>query len=130
MLLTRIGKGSKMVITGDIDQQDRESAGGLSDILSRIAATSDSSVSSSIRVCRLTTDDVRRDPLVKEILALYTKSTSETVRTGTSIMLDELREIQFEAEKNCRGREIVCKNNTFVELNGTNDAAMIPLPRK
>jgi phosphate starvation-inducible PhoH-like protein len=67
MLLTRIGRDSKMVITGDCDQHDRGfDANGLSDVIGRIC-----SLSTNIGHVQFSEDDVMRSEVIKEILRMY-----------------------------------------------------------
>lgn len=67
MLLTRIGRDSKMVITGDCDQHDRGfDENGLSDVIGRIC-----SLSTNIGHVQFTEDDVMRSEVIKEILRMY-----------------------------------------------------------
>jgi len=67
MLLTRIGEGSKLVITGDLDQADRGNDNGLKDFLDRI----DKRHSDRIKIVRFTSSDIQRHPVVSEILDIY-----------------------------------------------------------
>ena len=68
MLLTRVGEGSKMVVTGDVDQCDiTEGIGGLSDLLPRLEGEELRYIEHLI----LNTDDIQRHPVVGEILQLY-----------------------------------------------------------
>lgn len=68
MLLTRIGEGSKLVITGDLAQHDRGSkTNGLSDFVQRLERQH----SSRIRVVYFDRGDVERHPVVDEVLRLY-----------------------------------------------------------
>ena len=67
MLLTRVGKNSKLVITGDITQSDRN-CDGLSDLVMRIKR---GEIPDTIKLIQLSTDDVVRSELVKQILKLY-----------------------------------------------------------
>ncbi len=70
MFLTRIGFGSKVVITGDITQVDlpRDKKSGLEDAIKTLDGISD------IAICRLTSKDVVRHPLVKKIIMAYEKN--------------------------------------------------------
>lgn len=71
MLLTRIGEGTKMVITGDPDQHDRGyEANGLTDVLERLR-TSEDRYRSRLSVIEFTDDDVERHPVVRDVLRLY-----------------------------------------------------------
>ena len=66
MLLTRIGMGSKMVITGDMKQHDRGyEENGLRDIIDRLVENP------NISVCHFTSKDVERHPIITDILKLY-----------------------------------------------------------
>lgn len=68
MLLTRIGEGSSMVITGDLNQHDRKFAeNGLKDFIERFAANRKETMS----ICTFGREHVERDPLVAEVLELY-----------------------------------------------------------
>ena len=68
MLTTRIGEGSKMVITGDLKQSDRDVENGLLDIMTRLEHYKDD----DIQVVHLTTDDIERSTIVTKIVELYT----------------------------------------------------------
>ena len=66
MLLTRIGEGSKMVITGDQRQHERGfEDNGLTDLVNRIYD------SDNIKLIRFSEDDVIRNQVIKEILRMY-----------------------------------------------------------
>lgn len=68
MLLTRIGEGTSMVITGDLRQHDRGfDKNGLKDFLERLATRN----TRTMAVCLFTRDHVERDPLVAEVLEIY-----------------------------------------------------------
>ena len=67
MFLTRIGFGSKVVITGDLTQKDlpHEQASGLDTALKVLKNVNE------IAICRLTSSDVVRHPLVQKIVKAY-----------------------------------------------------------
>lgn len=68
MLMTRIGIGSKIVITGDIEQTDRRTAdNGLLDLNKRLY---DQPVY-GIGVCTFELRDIRRHKIIENILKLY-----------------------------------------------------------
>jgi len=68
MVLTRIGQGSKMVVTGDTDQHDRGfEQNGLWDLVSRISPDDE-----LINVVQFAKSDIQRNKVIKEILKLYT----------------------------------------------------------
>ena len=68
MLLTRIGEGSSMIITGDLKQHDRGfDKNGLKDFLERLASRN----TKSMAVCTFRREHIERDPLVAEVLEIY-----------------------------------------------------------
>jgi len=68
MLLTRLGENSRLVITGDLEQFDRNNEhNGLDDFLNKFRGRRSSSIS-SLEFCR---DDIQREAVVKEILDIY-----------------------------------------------------------
>jgi phosphate starvation-inducible PhoH-like protein len=78
MLITRIGEGSKMVITGDLKQSDRVGNNGLQDFMQKIYGKNVSGGTSSgvvsvggIRAIELAGEDVERSVIVKQVLDLY-----------------------------------------------------------
>mgnify|MGYP005863970579 CR=1 FL=1 len=71
MLLTRLGKNSKMIITGDLTQHDRGLAkNGLQDIVNRMDETKQSNTT-YISVDKFSKDKVVRSPAVQQVLTLY-----------------------------------------------------------
>jgi phosphate starvation-inducible PhoH-like protein len=71
MLLTRLGQGSKMVVTGDLQQADRPSNNGLLEFLGLF---NDFKNHRYVDVCHFTVGDIERHEAVKEILAIYKDS--------------------------------------------------------
>jgi phosphate starvation-inducible PhoH-like protein len=68
MLLTRIGEGSKMVITGDLNQHDRGfEQNGLADFIKRLAEDP----SSRMSLVEFERQHVERHPAVAEVLRIY-----------------------------------------------------------
>jgi len=68
MLLTRIGEGSSMVITGDLLQHDRGfEKNGLKDFIERFQKARKETMS----ICYFGKQHVERDPLVSEVLDIY-----------------------------------------------------------
>lgn len=73
MLLTRIGDGSKLVVTGDLDQHDRGyEENGLKMFIERLAKVN----SDRIKIVEFTRSDVERHPIVSEVLDIYNSTTS------------------------------------------------------
>ena len=67
MFLTRIGFGSKAIITGDLSQKDipKDAISGL-DVALKVLKNVD-----DIGVCQMTSDDVVRHPLIQKIVEAY-----------------------------------------------------------
>ena len=80
MFLTRLGFGSKIVITGDVTQIDlpTDKTSGLKDAIRVLEGVKD------IAICRLTSADVVRHALVQEIINAYEKADKkqEVKRSG------------------------------------------------
>ena len=76
MFLTRIGFGSKVVITGDETQKDLPAgqASGLDVAVNVVKNIED------ISICRLTSKDVVRHPLVQQIVKAYEEYESKALR--------------------------------------------------
>jgi phosphate starvation-inducible PhoH-like protein len=68
MLLTRIGEGSKIVITGDIEQADRvKGNNGLADLCERLKKGG----VKGMAVCDLDNRDIQRHRIIDSVLMLY-----------------------------------------------------------
>lgn len=65
MLLTRMGEGSKIVLTGDIQQTDIEKKNGLSDALDRLRDIEE------VGIYRMTHKSIVRHPIVEKIDNAY-----------------------------------------------------------
>lgn len=72
MLLTRIGRNSKMVITGDLAQSDLNCRNGLSDLIRRIDQHGNHM--NNIHKLHFGQGDVERHPVIKNVLQLYKES--------------------------------------------------------
>jgi len=69
MLMTRIGEGSKIVITGDVEQADRNRGNnGLMDLCQRL----EKGGVKGIAVCHLDSRDIQRHAIIDSVLNLYT----------------------------------------------------------
>jgi len=68
MLMTRIGEGSKIVITGDVEQADRNRGNnGLVDLCQRL----EEGGVPGIAVCNLDNRDIQRHTIIDSVLRLY-----------------------------------------------------------
>jgi len=67
MVLTRLGEGSSIIVTGDLNQHDRGyEENGLKDFLKRFPKSD-----SDIAICKFERCHVERDPLVSKVLGIY-----------------------------------------------------------
>ncbi len=67
MLMTRIGEGSRMIVTGDVNQHDRSMGeNGLKDILRRLTGPVN-----GIALAHFNKKDVERHPVIEAVLNLY-----------------------------------------------------------
>ena len=78
MFLTRLGFGSKVVITGDVTQIDlpRDSISGLKDAVRVLEGVKD------IAICKLTSADVVRHALVQQIINAYERAEKKNQIAG------------------------------------------------
>ena len=78
MFLTRIGFGSKVVITGDLTQKDlpHDQASGLDTALKVLRNVEE------IGICRLTSSDIVRHPLVQKIVKAYDEYENRRLTDG------------------------------------------------
>lgn len=68
MLMSRIGEGSKIVITGDVEQADRKyNDNGLLDLVARLSAQP----RTGLEVCTMTGRDIQRHPIIDTVLEIY-----------------------------------------------------------
>jgi phosphate starvation-inducible PhoH-like protein len=111
MLTTRLGQGSKMVITGDLKQSDRMTNNGLLDIMNKLRDYKGDS--SSIKVVEMGLEDVERSAVVSKILDIYRdpEPFSEPKLTVSSVVVPKVEVA------------LPLKANFGVE----NDCALIPL---
>ena len=88
MFLTRLGEGSKAVVTGDVTQMDLPDGkqSGL------IHATKILEGVEGISVQRLTAKDVVRHPLVMRIIRAYEKDAEKTVEKGAGAQSQKQKE--------------------------------------
>ena len=92
MLLTRIGENTKLVITGDLEQNDLKDKNGLEDFLDKMKGKR----SNSINSVEFNNEDIEREDVVKEVLDLYQTNThpylnSDSNETLINSSLGELK---------------------------------------
>jgi phosphate starvation-inducible PhoH-like protein len=69
-LLTRLGKNSKLIITGDLDQCDLSILNGLEDFIIKLTSYDEENIS-SIHHVSLDESDIMRSDIVKDVLKIY-----------------------------------------------------------
>ena len=96
MFLTRIGFGSKVVVTGDASQKDLapDTKSGL-DVAGKVLKDID-----DIAFCELTSKDVVRHPLVQKIVKAYEVYEAK-----------EERNKQYNGNRSSRNRKNISKRN-------------------
>jgi len=78
MVLTRLGKNSKLVIIGDTEQQDGKFAhNGLTDIVQRLESQCETAKTNGIHIIKFSQSEVQRHQVVKYLLDLYEKKEPE-----------------------------------------------------
>ena len=119
MLTTRIGVGSKMVITGDLNQTDRGFTSGLSDFVKKYKlykSNADQNTTTGIEIVELKASDISRDPIIATILDIYNSNDSEKKvylpATPSEVLNKTVQEMG------------VTKN---INLHLNQDAALIPI---
>ena len=79
MLTTRIGVGSKMVVTGDLKQSDKGLESGLYDFINKFKVYekresekyNNTDINSGIKIVELNNTDIERSPVIVKILDVY-----------------------------------------------------------
>ena len=79
MLTTRIGLGSKMVVTGDLKQSDKGPESGLNDFIKKFKVYekresekyNNTEINSGIKIVELNNTDIERSPVIVKILDIY-----------------------------------------------------------
>ena len=69
LLLTRIGEGTKIIVTGDLEQSDLEGNNGLENLVYKMQCTE----LDYIQHVEMGDDDIVRHPAVKEVLGILSK---------------------------------------------------------
>jgi phosphate starvation-inducible PhoH-like protein len=117
MLTTRIGTGSKMVVTGDLKQSDKGLESGLYDFIKKFKVYekrefekyNNTDINSGIKMVELTNKDIERSPVIVKILDIYS--------------VDEVAVEKKQVFPKVVGFEDI---GTSFNEKSKNDAAMIP----
>ena len=123
MLLTRIGENTKLVITGDLEQNDLKDKNGLEDFLDKMKGKR----SSSINSVEFNNEDIEREDVVKEVLELYQTNShpylnidsNETSVNETSVneSLGELKKSISNNDLKSENSDVSQENNEIPETN-------------
>lgn len=120
MLLTRIGGGSKMVVTGDMAQSDRLYDNGLRVFLDKINRYR--GMKSSIETCKFGNEDIERSPIVRKILDIYEDINYFREENRNSDLYNEfIGNVEGEVEKSSENDE-----ENFDIIFTDSDCALIP----
>jgi len=132
MLTTRIGEGSKMVITGDLNQSDRKTGmdSGLTDFLYKYKRYNEHLVKNNmelnigIKIVEMNNDDIKRHKVILKLLDIY-----EFNGVGAS----RLKHVTVAGDYDnviSNKKEIPQPLNASKQIKHypDNDAALIPLP--
>jgi phosphate starvation-inducible PhoH-like protein len=118
MLMTRIGEGSKMVITGDLKQSDRSEDNGLRDVLTKLKTAGGIE---GVGYVELDFEDVERSPIVKRVLGLYENPVKEAKLVET-----KKRNTPKKNTPISKPVQVVDTSTSCDWINVTDDAAIIP----
>jgi len=113
MLTTRIGDGSKMIITGDLKQSDRPcDKNGLLDVMNKIRRYKDRldhiNSTCGIEIVEMNHSDIQRSPIVSRILDIYNPNGQNFTQNNEMLNISKVENSKF----------------GIVEID--NDAALIP----
>ena len=121
MLTTRIGKNSRMVITGDLNQSDKSKNNGLTDLISKLQIyynfNNDTSGGTKIKLVELDVNDIERSEVVKKMIDIYNYKTPQVVRTQIA-----QPQITTNTVINYNYTRINYTNSNYIN----NDSALIP----
>jgi len=129
MLTTRIGDGSKMIITGDLKQSDRGMNSGLSDFINKYKLYNDYLIRTGnetkygINIVELNNSDIERSKIIVKLLDIY------DFKEPSSIPVPQQKTV---ATSNStlpvvKNAIININRNSNSNSNSNNDAALIPI---
>ena len=126
MLTTRIGMGSKMVVTGDLNQSDKGLDSGLSDFINKFKVYerlesekyNNTDINSGIKIVELNNTDIERSPVIVKILDVYNVN---EVKPEKKPVIGQLSQNTIRLIPNKKSSR---SNSTKNAID--NDAAMIP----
>ena len=126
MLTTRIGMGSKMVVTGDLKQSDKGLDSGLSDFINKFKVYerresekyNNTDINIGIKIVELNNTDIERSPVIVKILDVYNVN---EVAVEKKPVVGQLSQNTIRLIPNKKSSQ---SNSTKKVID--NDAAMIP----
>ena len=126
MLTTRIGMGSKMVVTGDLKQSDKGLDSGLSDFINKFKVYerresekyNNTDINIGIKIVELNNTDIERSPVIVKILDVYNVN---EVKLEKKPAVGQLSQNTIRLIPNKKSSQ---SNSTKKVID--NDAAMIP----
>ena len=125
MMLTRLGEGSRMTITGDLNQSDRTMDNGLADFMKRLR-NFDNKNNTLIQYVEFENDDIQRSPTVAHVLEIYENKPEEKKPEQSKPEQSKPEKLKPEPKKNII-QEIKENDEKMNNRNRyDNDAAMIP----
>ena len=140
MITTRIGEGSKLIITGDLNQTDRDGLNGLSDFINKVnkyySKNFDSTsfltfsqersvgenefcgnevdakckVEPKIAILKFEKTDIERSPVVSTIMNIYEKFDTPATANWSSSTLHTEKSLNFDSTS-------FSQNNTFLDCD-------------
>ena len=125
MLTTRIGDGSKMIITGDLKQSDRGMNSGLSDFINKYKLYNDYLIRNGnetkygINIVELNSSDIERSKIIVKLLDIY------EFKEPPSIPVPPQKPVSASNSTTPIVKNAVININT--NINSNNDAALIPI---
>ena len=117
MLATRMGEGSRMVITGDLQQGDRGPNNGLADFLTKYKKMG--KVNDEIRLVEFDTTDVMRSRITSRIIQMYDTTTPPHISTYNNTNNNNNNTNNNNNNTN--------NNNNNTNNNSSSDCALIPI---
>jgi phosphate starvation-inducible protein PhoH len=111
MLTTRIGLGSKMVITGDLNQSDRVNDNGLKIFMEKIRKYNGDK--NGIEICELENADIERSAVVSQILNIF-KGNEEPRTLPSPVVRPDIVSLVSSSTKPTNGNNT---NNTTINTN-------------
>lgn len=126
MLLTRVGIGSQIVITGDLEQSDLKTKNGLEDLVSKLEAKKNTF--ENFHLIKMNENDIQRSNIVSQVLNLYKKPDQNTSVLNLSEKTETNKKETNSSKRKTKLNEITEMKNDLNKVKMLeNDCALIPL---